>query len=263
VRCAACGSWSRPQRHWASRNFFKCGSCGVLFLHPQPSEAELEQAYRTHYYVPGGDAKPVYENTPAALAWQLLRCLGKHYLVPPGGGRLLDFGCGIGDFAEAALHASLDVDAVEADPLARSVAEGRGIRVYGVLEGIPATRRADGYDLIALLDVLEHVREPVVLLGTLRKLLRREGTLYLSVPNYRSPQARILGSRWDQVTNPTHLFLFSAGSLKRALELAGFRLQYLPCLLRDPRFTPPGRLLSLSVQRLRLSATLRVIATAR
>lgn len=262
MRCAACGSWTRAQRHWASRNFLRCGSCEVLFLHPQPEEAELEQAYRTHYYVPG-EAKSAYENTPAALAGQLLECFVEHRLIPSSGGRVLDFGCGVGDFAEAGLRAAMDVDAVEADQLARSAAERRGIPVYGSLEAIPATRRVAGYDLVALLDVLEHVREPLGLLAALRSLLRRQGTLYLSVPNYRSPQARVLGSRWDQVTNPTHLFLFSTRSLTRVLELAGFRLQYLPCVLRDPRFTPPGRLLSLALQRLRLSATLRVVAAPR
>lgn len=263
MRCAACGRWNRARRHWASRNFFRCGSCGVLFLHPQPSAVELEEAYRTRYYVASGDTRPIYENTPTALAEQLLECFIEHDLVPASGGRVLDFGCGIGDFAQAGMRASLDVDAVETDRLAREVAERRGISVYESLEAIPAAKRADGYDLVALLDVLEHVREPVALIGTLRKLLRRNGALYLSVPNYQSPQARILGSRWDQATNPTHLFLFSARSLARVLELAGFRLQYLPCVLRDPRFAEPARLLSLSLQRLRLSATLRVIAAAR
>jgi len=263
VTCAACGCRTRLRRHWASLNFFRCGSCEVLFRHPQPADAELEQAYRTHYYLPGVDAQPTYPNTPSAIVEQLLRCLLDHRCVPARAGRVLDFGCGVGDFAEAAMRASLDVDAVEADSLARSVAKARGVRVHGSLEGIPAARRASGYDLIALLDVLEHVREPAALLAALPRLMRKEGVLYISVPNYRSPQARLLGATWDQATNPTHLFLFSPGSLRSALAVAGLRFRYLPCVIPDPRFTPVGRLVSLTVQRLRVSATLRAIAAAR
>lgn len=264
VTCAVCRCATRLWRARLSNAFFRCGTCDVLFRHPQPSDAALEQAYRTHYYVPGPDARPVYANTPAAIGEQVLRCLLERRLVPADAGRVLDLGCGLGDFAAAAMQASLDVDAVEPDRIAGAATQARGVRVYPSLDAIPAARRAQGYDLIALLDVLEHVREPVVLLSALRRLMRPQGVLYLSVPNHRSPQARILGARWDQATNPTHLFLFSPRSVARALGEGGFRFGPFPCVIRDPRFTTaPARLLSIAVQRLRLSATLRAVGAAR
>lgn len=260
MRCLACGSVNRATKKRAGLAFLACASCGVLFVHPQPSDAQLEQAYRERYYPPDGRANPIYENTPRALVDQLVSCLCDHGFLPSRDGLVLDFGCGVGDFAEAAARRGVDVDAVEADRVARTIAARRGVRVYGGLGDIPRERRSRGYDLIALLDVLEHVRDPLSVLTELRALVRIGGVLYISVPNHRSPQARLLGARWDQATNPTHLFLFCPQSLWHLLGRAGFVGSYLPCALRDPRMSVPERVCSVLLQRLRLSATLRILA---
>jgi 2-polyprenyl-3-methyl-5-hydroxy-6-metoxy-1,4-benzoquinol methylase len=234
----------------------------VLFVHPQASDAQLEQAYRERYYPTDVRATAVYENTPRELVDQLVACLRDHGFLPAPGGCILDFGCGVGDFADAAARHGAEVDAVEADPVARALAERRGVRVYGGLADIPRANRSRRYDLIALLDVLEHVRDPLAVLTELRALVRPGGALYLSVPNHRAPQPRLLGARWDQATNPTHLFLFSPRSVGLLLGRAGFVGSYLPRALRDPRMTAPQRACSVLLQRLRLSATLRFVARA-
>jgi SAM-dependent methyltransferase len=154
------------------------------------------------------------------------------------------------------------VVAVEADPVARALAARRGVRVYGSLADIPRESATRRFDLVALVDVLEHVRDPLELLTELRALLRQGGALYLSVPNHRAPQARLLGARWDQANNPTHLFLFCRRSVWQLLGRAGFVGSFLPCAFRDPRMTVLQRACSILLQRLRLSGTLRVIARA-
>lgn len=261
MRCLGCGSANLAKQQWHDLPFFACASCDVLFAHPQASDTELEQAYRERYY-PASDAKPVYENTPRELIKQLVSCLAGHRLLPSKGGRVLDFGCGAGDFADEVARWGAEVDGVEADAVARALAARRGVRVFKELADVPLERKGQAYDLIALLDVLEHVRAPLSLLTELRALLRPGGVLYLSVPNRRAPQARLLGARWDQATNPTHLFLFSPQSVRYLLRRAGFAASYLPCVLRDARMTRPQRVCSVLLQRLRLSGTLRVIARA-
>lgn len=262
MQCLGCGSVDRARKKWSGLPFFACASCGVLFVYPQASDAQLDQAYRERYYPADGGASAIYENTPRQLVEQLVSCLRDHGFLPSRDGRVLDFGCGVGDFADAAARHGAEVDAVEADPVARALAARRGVRAYGGLADIPRERRSRQYDLIALLDVLEHVRDPLAVLTALRALMRPGGALYLSVPNHRAPQPRLLGARWDQATNPTHLFLFSPRSVRLLLGRAGFVGSYLPCAFRDPRMTAPQRACSVLLQHLRLSATLRFVARA-
>jgi SAM-dependent methyltransferase len=246
-------------RRWEGLPFVTCVGCGALFASPQAPDVELERAYRERYYPADESATPVYENTPTELVDQLVGCLRAHGLLPLDG-VVLDFGCGVGDFATAAARGGVRVDAVEADAVARDLAARRGVSVYKDLAALPAEHTSRGYDLIALLDVLEHVRDPVGLLTAMRALVRPRGALYLSVPNHRAPQARLLGARWDQATNPTHLFLFSAESLRLLLRRADFSGSYYPCTFRDPRMSGPERACSVLLQRLRLSGTLRMVA---
>jgi SAM-dependent methyltransferase len=160
------------------------------------------------------------------------------------------------------MSAGIEVDAVETDDLARGAAGAHGVRVRRTLDELECGRGAGVYDVVTLLDVVEHVRQPLRLLQALRRVVRPTGALYLSAPNYESAQARLLGARWDQATNPTHLFLFSPRSLRNVLTAAGFRMTWLPCALRDPTVGTPQGLLSVLLQHLRLSATVRVVAWA-
>jgi len=263
MRCLGCGSTNPAKKKWTSLPFFTCASCGVLFAYPQPSDEQLERVYREQYYPPeGAGSRPVYENTPRPLVDQLVSCLAHRGVLPSRDGLVLDFGCGVGDFTDAATRRGAAVDAVESDDVARAVAARRGVRAYQRLADIPHERRSRGYDLITLLDVLEHVRDPLALLTELRAMMHAGGACYLSVPNYRAPQARLLGARWDQALNPTHLFLFSAESVRHLLSRAGFVASYLPCALRDPRMTEAQRACSVVLQRFRLSGTLRMLARA-
>lgn len=262
IVCPVCGATTRERRRWSSLDFYECAVCRVLFVHPQPADEQLAAAYRTCYYPADPTAGPVYRNTPPALAANLLGCLTGSAILPASGGRLLDFGCGVGHFARAAAAAGIEVDAVEADDRARGVAAGQGVCVWRTLDELERARGRVVYDVVTLLDVVEHVRQPLHLLQALRRVVRPTGAVYLSAPNHRSAQAGVLGARWDQATNPTHLFLFSPRSMRHVLTAAGFRMTWLPCAVRDPTLPIPQGLLSVVLQRLRLSATMRVVAWA-
>lgn len=262
ISCPACGGATRERRRWVRLGFCACDVCQVWFVYPQPAEDELTAAYRSCYYPREPTTAPVYGNTPPALGEQLLACLRRHRFLPARGGRLLDFGCGLGDFARTAMSAGVEVDAVEPDDVARDCAAARGLRIHESLEELERAGGTGAYDVVTLVDVVEHVRQPLRLLRALRRMVRPAGALYLSAPNYQSAQAWVLGARWDQATNPTHLFLFSPAALRHLLATAGFRMAWLRCTFRDPRLAPPQRLLSVALQRLRLTATLRVVAGA-
>jgi SAM-dependent methyltransferase len=101
---------------------------------------------------------------------------------PPRGARVLEVGCGTGHNLRM-LSEFGTVDACELDAEARGLASDRLGRP--VLEArLPdlSMFEPESYDLIALLDVLEHVPDDRGSLEAIRKLLKPDGALVLTVP---------------------------------------------------------------------------------
>lgn len=103
-------------------------------------------------------------------------------IKPPKGASILEIGCGTGhNFAM--LGSFGHVDAIEIDEGAREVAEGRLGRpiLTAPLPSLDGIANAS-YDMIALLDVLEHIGEDEASLASIRKKLKPGGKLLLTVP---------------------------------------------------------------------------------
>lgn len=110
------------------------------------------------------------------------------------GQRVLDLGCGFGARslavaragAEQVIGVDLDVDKVQ---VARQAAERSGTdRVsFAVQDGSKLAFDAGRFDVVLLLDVIEHVRDPPSLLAECARVLGRGGRTLVSFPPYRSP----------------------------------------------------------------------------
>jgi len=74
------------------------------------------------------------------------------------------------------------------------------------------------FDVIILWQVLEHLETPDKTLDHIYKLLNSEGSLFISVPNFASNQARIFGQHWFHLDIPRHLYHFSQESLEQLLR---------------------------------------------
>jgi len=178
-----------------------------------------EQVYRTLYEV---------EKTHwwyAARKEILLRYLESR-LALPRTARVLDAGCGTGAILEA-LSARYDAWGSDVAPQAITFCRERGLeRLHlGTLESYPPP--SSPFDLITMLDMVEHVDDDRGLLRTAHGLLGTGGHILITVPAFPS-----LWSRYDEMLH--HRRRYTRGALAHLVTSAGFALDhmtFLNCLL--------------------------------
>lgn len=206
----------------ATHPVVRCGGCGLHFLNPQPSEAELVEIYHPHYSFFGDDPGA------AACVGRVKQATADHYLdllaqAGVNGGGLLEAGCGDGDFLLQAARRNFSVEGIDysAHSCAKAQAKlGAGVKIHRGEIGLLAARGA-AYDLCVACDVIEHVRQPAVFLATVRGLLRPGGRVFLVTPDLGSFAARLMRSRWLEF-KAEHMYYYTARTLRRQLEQAGF-----------------------------------------
>lgn len=138
------------------------------------------------------------------------------------GGRLLDVGCGSGDWLFKMQSLGWEVKGIDFDPEAVAVAADRGIDVvHGSLE---AQHYPDeSFDAITLNDVIEHLPDPFATLAECRRILRSGGHLIMVTPNTDSLGHQLFKSAWRGLEPPRHLYLFCPKSMLGSLKRIGFR----------------------------------------
>jgi SAM-dependent methyltransferase len=142
--------------------------------------------------------------------------------LPPGGGTLLDVGCGSGNFLVLAKESGWEALGVEPDSAAVAEARRKGVSVQ--LGGLESYAGQEGrFDVITMHHVIEHFHDPLGALRDCHRLLKPGGILWLVTPNIDSFGHARFGRLWRGLEVPRHLVLFNERSLFQALECAGFK----------------------------------------
>jgi SAM-dependent methyltransferase len=140
-----------------------------------------------------------------------------------GGGRILDVGCGTGDYLAGMSALGWQCFGCDVSEGALAVARRRLPRAtlyHGTLDDVPF--EGNVFDAVTLWHSLEHLEEPLGSLKRIRDLLVTDGRLRVAVPNIDSWEAKLLGARWAGLDVPCHLFFFSDMTLSALAQKAGF-----------------------------------------
>jgi SAM-dependent methyltransferase len=151
--------------------------------------------------------------------------------VPDRPRRLLDVGAHAGRFLSLAARRRWIVEGIELNPrTAAFAARKTGVAVHQINAHALASAGGARYRAITLTDVLEHIPEPVTLLKALARLAEPGGSIAVKVPSGRSQwlKERLLSAlvpsrEVSLAGNLVHVNHFTPGSLRAALEGAGFR----------------------------------------
>lgn len=212
-----------------------CAQCGLGYSNPRPTEASKLARYEEWSQRTRPNATEAhYDHSQQLRHFYLYRKVMRLIEARMPQGLVLDVGCAGGLFLVfAGVYASEHSSGVNSryqaegaafDPheaeLARRIS-GAPVHLISELGALDAGR----YDAITLLNVLEHVNEPVTLLRELRRLLRPGGALVTVVPNNELAFLRLryrIGAPPESFVAGEHINHFRPASLRRVLERAGF-----------------------------------------
>jgi SAM-dependent methyltransferase len=210
--CRVCGEvGAHPVFLKGDLTIVRCPACSLAFLWPHPTKEHLRSIYDHYYSQENADLHPI-----TAERYTGILCAMEHSQGP---GRILDVGCGAGQFLEVAARRGWQTEGTEISGAAKPFLERRRIRLHAV--ELPDLAMSCRYDAITLFEVLEHVETPLAYLEASARLLRPGGWLYLTTPNFDGLSRRVRGANW-RVVAAEHLSYFSPTSLRRALVRAGF-----------------------------------------
>jgi SAM-dependent methyltransferase len=221
VACSVCDGRRVQPLLRAPRGYHvvRCIGCGLLYRNPGVRPDRLGDLYSGRYgrFLTGGYA------AGRERRYRLVMDAFAPLFDDGGGRRLLDFGCGAGQFLELAHErgfegygVDLSRDAVER---ARRRPSGANAHV-GAPADVPEIA-AGGFDLVTMWSVLAHLATPVEDLTTLRSLLTADGALLILTVNANSLLLKAHGRRWGGFT-PNHLKFYSPSTLPLLLRRAGF-----------------------------------------
>ena len=207
----------------------RCQDCGTVLRNPRLPPARRLDGYEDRIFPP--EAKRV-DPVRCRHYTYMMRLLAR--LLPASGSRrLLDFGCGAGEYLLAARAAGFDVTGLELNrDLAQHVSKTYGIPVVqGLIE--EADFGDQPFDVIISSQVFEHLLSPRQTLRALGSYLVPSGFLLIEVPNLRDVRERMSrGATMDD----SHLFYFDRWSLSRMLANEGFAVVSVHEGLRPYRF---------------------------
>lgn len=136
-------------------------------------------------------------------------------------GRLLDVGCGSGDFIVEMADHGWSVEGVEPSAFGCEIARKRwGISPFhGTIENFPGT----DYDVISLRGVIEHLPEPIDALIKLKTKLKPGGRLFLTTHDISGLAPILFKTKWVGWEVPNHLFFFDKKTIHSLFKKAGYQ----------------------------------------
>jgi len=142
-------------------------------------------------------------------------------------GMVLDFGCSSGGFLKFLSEHGFDVKGVDASDSAIELARRSGCDFCSNADLKAVSFPDRSFDVICLFETLEHLFEPDKILAEFRRIIKDDGVLVISVPNFGSIERHVLGRFWTGIDVPRHLFHFDKITLKDMVEAAGFKIKLL------------------------------------
>lgn len=231
-KCPWCESEKAQINLWLKDEFLtkedfhicECLNCGLLYTMPRPDKEKIgayykSEAYYSHQENKKGFIPKVYERV------KTINLKYKYRLATSGmqPGKLLDIGCGVGDFLHTAEMHGWECIGVEPSKDAKTIAQNRMKGTIITSEKLESF--SDGaFDVITMWHVLEHVDDLKWQVTQLQRLVKPSGRVVIAVPNYKSYDGQYYKEHWAAYDVPRHLNHFNRITLSKIFKTSGLEL---------------------------------------
>jgi len=231
-KCPWCGSDKAQINLWLKDDFLtkedfhicECLSCGLLYTMPRPPKDKIGDYYKSEEYYSHQENKKgfipkIYE------AVKKVNLKHKIKIATNGleAGKLLDIGCGVGDFIHVAEAKGWKCQGVEPSEEAKEIARKRikaNIINSEAMETIPDAT----FDVVTMWHVLEHVDDLRWQVEQLQRLIKPNGRIVIAVPNYNSYDGQYYKEHWAAYDVPRHLNHFNKKTIVKIFKTKGLEL---------------------------------------
>ena len=226
-KCPWCKSEKTQFHLWLKDEFltqedfqiYECLKCGLLFTEPRPEKSVIGKYYKSDEYYSHQENKTgfipkLYESVKSVN-------LKKKYKMATEGiakGRVLDIGCGVGDFLHTMEQNGWDAVGIEPSEDAKAIAKKR-IKAQIFDTEAQETLPDNSFDLITMWHVLEHVDDLHWQLKQLEHLIKPNGRVVIAVPNYKSYDGDFYKEKWAAYDVPRHLNHFNQEALVKLFKV--------------------------------------------
>jgi SAM-dependent methyltransferase len=259
VSCHICSS-IRHETYLEARGYrlVRCNDCGLWYVNPQPAVEELVRFYST--YDDGNQWRNREEHFNRKVRDAVLRFKRR--------GAVLDVGSGSGNFLRCMRTAGFTVFGIEPSRTGSGYTRStHGIEMFcGMVEDYLATNPDRTFDVVTLLNVIEHLTQPRETVLQLRRLLSPGGLLVAVVPDARfhallgeirgwlgasdrywleQPKSFLSGFKF-----PDHLCSFQPRTISLLLQRCGFTIKSIgnaPVVFNPQPYRNVGKLLVRSI----------------
>ena len=199
-------------------NIVECNECSFRFTNPIPTEDKIGEYYKSEDYISHSGTKKgivnrlyhIVRNYTLKKKFQLISKHAKNK-------SLLDIGCGTGDFLNYVNQNGWDVNGLEPDADARNLCKtNHGIDVTSTEE--LHNLKNESVDIITMWHVLEHVYNLNKDVEKIKSLLKKDGTLFVAVPNCASHDAQKYKEYWAAYDLPIHLYHFRPNDISNLFK---------------------------------------------
>jgi 2-polyprenyl-3-methyl-5-hydroxy-6-metoxy-1,4-benzoquinol methylase len=211
----------------------QCAQCGLVRTNPRPTLSTLFETYTTDYY-----SRETPHADRLSDKWKIFAIKHKlkllyPYIIPydfsDSNVNICDVGCGSGQWLKLmrGAHPQASLYGFEIDlPTTEIVERSTGAQVHhgNFLEN---NWPSGHFDFITFWDVLEHIDNPKAVLAEIKRVLKPEGYLIISVPNFNCIHSKLFKQFWFPLAFNAHLHHFSPETLIALLQSCALHPTYL------------------------------------
>lgn len=209
-RCYLCQS-KRIKSLYKNKDLAYCKDCSFIFFKKIPSSKDLDDVYSNY-------SRETYitNDSITKIKKELSKIIEKYNVSS-----VLDIACGecysLDILKE--INPKLELFATEHES-ARNNVISKG---YSFVEGEFFPKLDKKVDLIIFTEAIEHINDVNDFLIHAYSLLKPDGIIYITTPNFVSVERAIMGSNWGMIKPPEHLSYFSPKTLNKALVKNNFK----------------------------------------